>query len=196
MKGFAIALAAATVVVMVVPAIGQMNYYDYRPPTRNYDPTWPQDGSQWHQLVPNYCEYNEQTGHEDADGNGSIDVCDNIWLDGERHHVEWIGPTYKLVFVGTPTDGRPVSEKYLEDAGPTGRQFSYHEVYPTFCNIIETTEPITQECQEVWIEFPPEDVGWWHVEEINTDIRTVPNPVNPAKGSTWGRIKEFFRNLL
>ncbi len=199
MRRFAIALAALLVVAVVVPAFGQTYYYDYRPPDppdRGYDPTWPPEGSQWHQLMPNYCQYDEQTNHEDADGNGAIDVCEHIWFNGERQHVEWIGPTYKLVFMGTGKHGRPVAPKYLEEAGPGDKQFSYHEVFPTYCNIVETTEPITDECQEVWIEFPPEDVGWWHVEEINTNIRTVPDPVNPADESTWGKIKEFFRNLL
>lgn len=198
MRRFAIALAVFAVASMVAPASAQEFYYEYTgAPGRPFDPTWPPDGSSWHQLVPTYCQYDTQTGHDDADGCGSMDVCEHIFFNGDRHHIEWIGPTYKLVFMDTPPDGRPVIEKYAEAALPAnGRQYWYHEVYPTFCNEFQTTEPIEYECQEIWIEYPPEDVGWWHVEAINTNIRTVPDPVNPIEESTWGKIKEFFGRIF
>jgi len=195
MRGLAIALALFVIVTVAVSAAGQEFYYDYRPVDRPFDPTWPPDGDEWHQLQPNYCIYDEQTDHDDADGNGYIDVCEHIWFNGERHHVEWIGPTYKLVYIGEPPGDRPVSPKYAEDAVPGSRQHVYHEVYPVFCNEFGTTEPIEYECQEIWIEFPPEDVGWWHVEEINTNIRTVPDP-SPVDEGTWSRIKGWFRSMI
>ena len=197
MRGFAIALALLMVAAMVVPALGQIFYYEYTPPLRQYDPTWPPDGSGWHELAPTYCNTATQTGHDDADGNGSMDVCEHIWFDGQRHHIEWIGPTYKLVYMPPPdSDRNPLEPKYAEEAILEGRQYVYHEVHPVFCNTFETTEPITQTCQEIWIEFPPEDVGWWHVEEINTNIRTVPDPISPVEDSTWGKIKDFFNILF
>jgi hypothetical protein len=197
MRTLAIALAALAVAAMVVPASAQEFVYEFPSPTRGYDPSWPADGGQWHQLYPTYCQYDTQTGHDDADGNGSMDFCEHIWFNGQRHHIEWVGPTIKLVYTGVPPDGRPpVQDKYVEEVVIGDRQYSYHEIYPTFCNIIETTEPITNECQEVWIEFPPEDVGWWHVEKIETNIRTVPDPVSPVEDSTWSKIKSFFKELL
>jgi hypothetical protein len=196
MRRFAIALTVLAVAAMVAPALAQEFYYEYETPARPYDPSWPGDGATWHQLYPTYCQYDTQTDHDDADGNGSMDVCEHIWFNGERQHIEWVGPTIKLTYMGTPPDGRPVMDKYVEEAAPTDRQYSYHEIYPTFCNIIHTTTPITQECQEVWIEFPPEDVGWWHVAKIETNIRTVPDPINPIEPNTWGKIKNFFSKLL
>jgi hypothetical protein len=195
MRRFGIVFVVLVVAAMVVPSLAQEYYYDYQPLDRQYDPTWPQDGDIWHQLVPNYCQNDTQTDHDDADGNGSIDVCEHIFFNGERHHIEWIGPTYKLVQV--PGVGRPpVLPKYVEEMAVNGRNAAYHEVYPIFCNVIETTEPITNACQEVWIESPPEDVGWWHVEEISTNIRTVPDPVNPVEESTWGKIKAWFGDMF
>ncbi|MFH1501787.1 MAG: hypothetical protein ABIG03_01940 [Candidatus Eisenbacteria bacterium] len=197
MRRFAIAFAVLMVAAMVVPALAQDFYYEFPTPGRGYDPTWPTDGDTWHQLYPTYCQYDTQTGHDDADGNGTMDVCEHIFFDGERHHIEWVGPTFRLVYMGAPPEGRPpVLDKFVEDAPLKDRQYSYHEIYPVFCNIIETTEPITNECQEIWIEFPPEDVGWWHVQKIETNIRTVPDPVNPVEQSTWGKIKSWFGDLF
>ena len=195
MRRFGIAFAALAVAAMVVPSLAQEFSYELPTLDRGYDPTWPADGATWHQLYPTYCQNDTQTGHDDADGNGSMDVCEHIFFNCERHHIEWIGPTYRLVQI--PDAGRPpVEPKYVEETLNGDRQYSYHEVYPIFCNIIETAEPITNECQEIWIEFPPEDVGWWHVERIETNIRTVPDPVNPVEESTWGRIKAWFGNMF
>jgi len=195
MRGFAISLAMLAVVAIAVPAVGQEYYYEYAPIDRAYDPTWPADGEEWHQLFPNYCIYDEQTDHDDANGDGYIDVCEHIWINGEQHHVEWIGPTYKLVAMRPSEDGRPVLPKYAEYAGmEDGRQHVYHEIYPTFCNEFETEEPIEYECQEIYIFYPPEDAGWWHVEEINTNIRTVPQ--SPVEPGTWGKIKAWFRGII
>jgi hypothetical protein len=195
MRGSAIVLALLATAALSVSAAGQEFYHEFATTGRPFDPTWPADGEEWHQLFPNYCVLDEQTGHDDANGDGYIDVCEHIWFNGEQHHVEWIGPTYKLVYMGDLPDGRPVLPRYAEDASPPGsRQFLYHEVYPNFCNEFETTEPIEFECQEVWVEYPPEDVGWWHVEEINTNIRTVPQ--SPVEEGTWGRIKAWFGRLL
>jgi len=153
------------------------------------DNQWPDDGSVWHTLYPTerFCEDIEQTGHDDANGDDLIDVCESIQLAGDWYHVDWIGPTYKLRSMERQT------EKYVEPVEP-GRQFVYHEVYPTFCNEVVTTEPISFVCQEVYIEFPPEDAGWWHVEDVKMNIRTTPE--SPVEASTWTRIKRFFSDMF
>ncbi|MBD3347636.1 MAG: hypothetical protein GF400_00370 [Candidatus Eisenbacteria bacterium] len=195
MKRFAIALSVLAIAALAVPAAGQTYYYDYNPVDRPYDPTWPADGDEWHQLYPNYCIYDEQTGHEDANEDGYIDACEHIWINGERHHVEWVGPTFHLREIMPPGEERQRREIYMEQVVLQGdRPHVYHEVYPVFCTEVGTTEPIEFECQEVFVEFPPEYAGWWHVEEITTNIHTVPQ--SPVEGSTWSTIKDWFRDLF
>jgi hypothetical protein len=190
MKAVGIALMMLGLLAFACSAYAQADYYfEYQgTPVRGFDPSWPPDGAPWHELVPNYCVMHTQSCHGDANGNGQMDVCELIALDCQPYHIDWIGPTYVLRFVGS----RPMADKYLEDA--PGRQTgTYHEVYPIFCNIVETDPPITEVCQEVWITYPPEDVGWWHVEEINTDIRT--SPCSPVENTTWAKVKNIFKNL-
>ncbi|MFH1501786.1 MAG: hypothetical protein ABIG03_01935 [Candidatus Eisenbacteria bacterium] len=192
MRTLAIALTALFVAAMVVPAAAQEMYFEYgaQTPSRGYDPTWPPDGSPWHELYPGFCNTHDQTDHDDADGNGQIDACEHIWLGGERHHVEWIGPTYVLERPGTR------EEIYVEDGGPLGRQTHYHEIAPVFCREVVTQDPILDECQNVIVLEPPEHAGEWHVKEINTDIRTRPDPASPVERSTWGKIKSWFGDLF
>ena len=54
--------------------------------------------------------------------------------------------------------------------------------------------PIEYECQIVYVEFPPEDVGEWHVEAIEPNIRT--NGGSPVEQGTWSKIKAFFASLV
>ena len=189
MSKFAIALVLLAIAAPVVPAAAQEFCFEY--PSGVYDPTWVlEERVEWHQVVPVYCEWFEQTGHDDANSNGRIDACEHIFFNGERYHVDWIGPTYKLVSIADPSEVRLV-----EDHEPGGQPFLYHEVYPTFCNTIETDAPLTQVCQEMEVLFPPEDAGFWHVEEINTNIRATADPMSPVEDSTWGKIKNFFQSI-
>jgi hypothetical protein len=184
------ALATVALMAFALP-VSADEVFELSSPTRGFDPTWPPDGSTWHTLHPPdaYCTNGVQTDHDDVDGDGNMSFCDNIQIDGAWKHIEWCGPTFTLVYMG---GGR--QNKYVEPIEGDGRQFTYHEVHPTYCNIITTTEPIEYECQYVWIESPPEDVGEWHVEAIETNIRTNGgSPVNPG---TWSKIKNFFSSLF
>ena len=176
---------------LVVPASAD-EVYELTSPIRGYDPTWPQDGSPWHTLHPPelLCSSVVQTGHDDVDGDGDMSFCDNIQIDGVWKHIEWVGPTIRI---RSSQPGRD-ELKYIEPIEGPERQFQYHEVSPVYCNIITTTEPIVSVCQIVWVEAPPEDVGEWHVEAIETNIRT--NGGSPVEPSTWSQIKEWFRGLV
>jgi hypothetical protein len=59
---------------------------------------------------------------------------------------------------------------------------------------VHTPDEITHVCQEIYIDYPPEDEGWWHVDEIKLNIRT--SPTSPVENNTWGKIKSFFRSLF
>lgn len=189
MSKFAIAVVAVSLLALLAaPAVAQdTRYLELVQPGRSFDPTWPVDGSGWHELYPVYCTGHVQTGHDDANGNGTIEACENITLDGVLFHIDWIGPTYVL-----RQPGRDLT-KYVE--ATLGRQgHNYHEVYPTFCKEITTEEPIEFVCQDVFITNPPEDMGWWHVEYVGTNIITSPS--TPVDQSTWSRIKAFIGGLF
>jgi hypothetical protein len=187
MNRFAIALVAVCLLALVVPAIADDTFYlELVQASRAFDPSWPPDGSAWHELYPVFCTGHTQTGHDDANGNGAIDVCENIMIDGVLSHIDWIGPTFVLRKVGRD------QVKYVE--ATIAKQHDYHEVYPTFCNTVTTDPPIQYVCQEVYVTFPPEDVGWWHVESIETNIITSPSTA--VREDTWSRIKAFFENLF
>ena len=191
MHSCVIIIAAVALVAFALP-VGADEVFELAAPARGYDPTWPPDGSDWHTLHPPaaLCTVGDQTGHDDVDGDGNMSFCDNIQIDGVWKHIEWVGPTIR---VRSLEPGRQ-DLKYIEPVEPQGRQYVYHEVSPTYCNIFETTEPIEYVCQEVWVVFPPEDVGWWHVEAIETNIRT--NGGSPVEASTWTQIKNWFKELL
>jgi hypothetical protein len=191
MRNCVIVFAVIAFIALALPASAD-EVFELVQPIRGYDPTWPPDGSTWHTLHPPdlFCTNGTQTDHDDVDGDGNMSFCDNIQIDGVWKHIEWVGPTIRL---RSSQPGRQ-DLKWVEPVEPTGRQYQYHEVAPVYCNLVETTEPIEYECQEVWIEFPPEDVGWWHVEAIETNIRT--NGGSPVERSTWGQIKDWFRSLV
>ncbi|MCD4690764.1 hypothetical protein K8S17_04810, partial [bacterium] len=156
---------AIAVIVLVLPATapaqeGLALEWMGRP----VDTSWPADGSIWHEFHPNYCFDRVQTGHEDDNSDGMIDVCEHIVFEEGRAHIEWVGPTFKLVRIGDPR-----IEKFIEPIaanGGDGRDEWFHEVYPNFCAEVHTPDVIEYVCQEIYIDFPPEDEGWWHVLEI------------------------------
>jgi hypothetical protein len=197
MRTFAIAVL---LVVFVLPAAADFEVYEVSAPIRTYDPTWPPDTSPWHGIHPGpiYCTISEQTDHDDSNGNGQIDACESIELDGIWRHIEWIGPTFTLAPI-PPDPGRPIVTLRVEPFMGPGRPpapTEYHVVYPSesFCMVIVTNVPLEQECQIVYIESPPEYVGEWHVESIDTNIHVgTGSPVEPT---TWGAIKEFFSKLF
>lgn len=188
-----LALAVIGLLVSAAPVLGDEEIYlEYpAPPGRAVDPSWPPDGAGWHMLAPTYCAGYTQTGHEDDNGDGEINACEHITLSGQRWHIKWVGPTYKMVRTAARAESM-----FVEPIVPGGeRQHTYHMVHPVFCTIIETAEPIEYECQEVYITSPPEKVGWWHCKRIKLNIKCGP-PMTPVDQSTWGKIKAWLGNLF
>jgi len=149
---------------------------------------WAPDGTQWHNLRPPEiaCTVSTQTDHDDTNGDGFIDVCENVQIDGVWKHIEWAGPTIYLYNVVTR------DELIVEPVGLDGERAEYHVVSPLYCAIVELP-PTLQVCDIVTILNPPEFEGEWHVEEIRDNIHT--NGGSPVYEDTWGKIKSFFRNL-
>lgn len=180
---------------LVLPAFAQdYEIFEYTPPTRGYDPSWPPDGSPWHRIRPaaDFCTFGTQTDHSDTDGDGQIDVCENVEIDGVWKHVEWVGPTISITRVG-----RPLETLLIEPVAVDGRQTEYHIIHPPelFCMGLTTNAPVQEPCSYVMVESPPEYVGEWHIEEVETNIHTTPGG-SPVEQSTWGTIKDFFSGLF
>ena len=193
MRTFVIAVA---LIALALPASAQvMEIYELNDvPGRPFDPAWPPDGpgTTWHQMLPAdmFCTSAEQTGHNDADGNGLIDACESIQLGSVWRHIEWVGPTYTLA---RADDTRvTIYVEYYD----TARQNHYHVISPPEfeCSIITTDQPLVGECQYVVIEQPYELQGDWHVERVGTNIHTGPG--SPVEASTWGKMKAFFGGLI
>jgi hypothetical protein len=184
------------IAALVTPALAQdYEIFGYIAPTRGYDPSWPPDGSDWHKIRPAdvFCTYGNQDGHDDTDGDGQIDICENVMIDGVWKHIEWVGPTISL----QPMEpGRPVIT-YMVEPVDGSRQNEYHIVHPPelFCMGLTTTNPIPLEpCSYVMVESPPELAGEYHVIEVETNIHTGGG--SPVEKSTWGKIKDFFSQLF
>jgi hypothetical protein len=179
-----------SVIAVAVPAGAQMYLELGAPPIR--EPI-PPNGSQWHELFPQFCNVRVQESYED-NGDGEVSVCDIIVVDGIRYHVDWAGPTYYMVDTGS---GEPkFCEPTIPDPGgdPTGE--IWHEVAPVFCTEwvvdewLDNGNGILDECDMV-------AVGGriWHIEEVRLDI-TVTEEASAVEPSTWSRVKDLLGRLF
>lgn len=186
MRAFVIAVVLAA---FVLPAAAEFEIWEYDTSGagRGYDPSWKPDGTPVHLIVPNYCATGTQDGHDDQDGDGVMDPCENVMIDGVWKHIERVIPTIKISPVG---GGDQLFIEPIE-----GRQNQYHIVHPPefFCWIVPITGGIVQECEIVTVEEGPH-AGEWHIDEIDTNVET--NGGSPVDDSTWGKIKSFFRELF
>jgi len=156
----------------------------------------PGDGSIWHELHPVFCTDRTQTGYDD-NGNGEVDVCDYLWLDGIRFHIDWAGPTYHLQAQVGDSTAMAEPEGTEPGGNPTGE--FWHLVYPPekFCMEEEVTD---------WLDFDIDEMlslgdrvflngTWWVIVDITVNIE-VHEAGSPVTESTWSRIKAFFSRLI
>ncbi len=162
---------------------------------KSVDNSVPPDCSTWHELYPAYCTPHHQTGYDDDNGNGKIDVCEHIYLDGICYHIVWVGPTY---FLSQATVDR-IYEPEEEQSGGDPTCETWHEIYPDYCfyHHVDGWEDnsgdpdgVLDECDNVFI-----DGIWWHIDRIGLDIIVVPDPTATDK-SSWGKIKSLFRRVF
>ena len=188
-------VTALALVALVPPASAEFEIWELVPPPgdgggemRSTIP-WPADGSQWHNLRPPEiaCTNGTQTGHDDQDGDGFIDACENVEIDGVWKHIEWAGPTIYLWRAGAR------EQLIVEPVGTPGSRTEYHVVSPLYCALVELPENL-QVCDYVTILNPPEFAGEWHVEEIRDNIHS--NGGSPVEPSTWSQIKSWFGSLF
>jgi hypothetical protein len=171
---------------LVVVAQPGLTYLELEDPIR--DPI-PADCSTWHELYPNFCAPRHQSGYED-NGDGIVSACDYIYLDGERYHIEWAGPTYTL----DQAWYEPL--EWWEPGNPYCQEWI--EIYPDHGVIHHVTDwedgdqsGDVSPCDMIMFE----DGTWWHVADVSLNIRVVPDG-SPAEQGTWSKVKSLFSRLF
>jgi hypothetical protein len=174
---------------LVAAAQPQLIYLELLQPTR--EPI-PPNCSYWHELYPNFCRQLHQNGYDDADGSGDMSPCDDILLDNDHYHIEWVGPTYFLSAIGGPPPGywEPVEWPW-----PTGNPVCqmWQQIHPDFGLQLHVDEwedgdqsgDVTV-CDNIMMGGI-----WYHVDEVAVNIRVTPGPV-PNELRTWGAIKLLY----
>lgn len=162
----------------------------------------PPNCSTWHELYPAFCVNHHQSGYDDNGGSvpGSIDVCDNIELDGVTWHIKWVGPTYYMTCFPASGPQEPVIYEPNPDAphdpaNPVCEMWV--EINPNFGDEMHIDEWVDTDgsqtltpCDEIF-----SNGVLYHIDDIQVNIIIEPGgtPVDP---STWGKIKNTFRSLF
>ncbi len=182
-----VTLSLVALVALAAPLSAQM-YLELGVAPIRFD--IPPDGSEWHELHPNFCLVHTQEGYQD-NGDGVVSVCDNIVIGGVTYHVDWAGPTYYMVETTTMEPWFVEPEDPQATGDPTGDM--WHVVAgPEFCAYF----PV-----EGWEDNGDGEVSacdivivggrTWHIEEVRLDI-TVTEAGSPVEESTWSSLKRFF----
>lgn len=176
--------------LLLIPAIGSAQdgsiFLDLNEPLREGIPA---DGSTWHELYPMFCMDRQQTQYED-NGDGIMSHCDYIYLDGERFHIEWVGPTYYLDCdiimepMGESNPDGPICEEWIE----------IHPQHGAIRHVVgwdDNGDGVVSPCDVIFFH----DGLMCHVADVGTNIRVNPDG-SAASESTWGKIKGLFKNLF
>ncbi len=157
----------------------------------------PSNGSQWHELFPNFCDVWTQDDYLD-NGDGEVSPCDAINLvnaagDVSGWHITWVGPTYYLVNTANPEDigyleptepqggGDPTCETWVEIWPNNGMQWHIDGWEDNGTGVLD-------ECDLVLIAG-----DWYHIEHIGLNITVEPGPISNELKS-WGEIKSQYED--
>ncbi len=149
----------------------------------------PGNCSTWHELFPAHCTPRHQSDYED-NGDGMLSACDIIYLDGDRYHIEWVGPTYWLDCdiitepMGDSNPGDPVCEEWIE-------VWPNHGVVRHVIGWEDNGDGVVSPCDIIYFH----DGLICHIQDIGTNIRVNPDG-SAAEESTWSRIKGMFSGMF
>jgi hypothetical protein len=155
----------------------------------NIDGYRPPDGTpvnrMWHELWPTFCPLWDLTSWRD-NGDGILSVCDTVDFNNvpeSLYHVEWVGPTIKVMQAGT------ADSAYLEYMGfdnPLVAPITdpietyWHEVWPNYCQVwvilqwLDNGNGYLDYCD--WITLQNMQTGEiieYHIEAVETDMVIV-----------------------
>ncbi|MBC8367776.1 hypothetical protein H8E52_10230 [bacterium] len=175
--------------LMLMPAIGSAQGAVFLELDELLREGIPGNCSTWHELFPAHCTPHHQTEYED-NGDGMLSACDYIYLDGERYHVEWVGPTYYLDCdivtepLGDSNPNDPVCEEWIE-------VWPNHGMVRHVIGWEDNGDGVVSPCDIIYFS----DGLICHIADIGTNIRV--NPDGSATGeSTWTKIKGMFSNMF
>lgn len=128
----------------------------------------------WHELWPSYCAI----WHLDKiEGDGRLKACNFAWFNGQRFHIDWVGPTYFLDCLGIIAEpaGDPTADELADPVGDV-----WHEVQPEYCTEHTVTgwddadgSGNVSECDIVILNGSLV----CHVRRVSTDVIISPAPV-------------------
>lgn len=176
------AVVTIAVLAAAVPA-GAQFYMELQEPTRTGIPA---DCSTWHELYPAFCTPHHQDFYSD-NGDGVMSACDEIVLDCTCYHIDWVGPTYVLDYVGQISYWEPVDPV---SGDPTCQ--TWHQVHPEFCQTghVDMWDDMDQSGSVTPCDFVTIAGLVYHVADVNVNIRV--SPTSPVEQASWGRIKGLF----
>lgn len=147
----------------------------------------PANCSNWEELFPTPGLISHQDEYVDADGDGEINFCDYIILDGEPFHIEWVGPTYYLecgIFEPydnpDPTGEDPTCETWIEISPNHGELWHMSEFQDNGDGVISPCDYVRigdQLC---------------HIMDIRLNIRARPGDPTPNEHKAWGEVKDQY----
>jgi len=196
-------LFALTAFLVLVTLVGQQTPSAIAQPTTMYLDLQPVGGkvtsaavpancSTWHELYPNNCVPHHQTAYVDADGDSTISACDYIDLDDIRYHITWVGPTY---FLDCQGEGSALHSEDPTGGDPTCE--TWHEIYPNWCTSHhvdgwgDNGDSLLSPCDIVSL-----DGQECHIVDIGLDIIVEPGGPTATERSTWGKVKNLFRDVF
>ena len=160
----------------------------------------PPDGSNWHELFPNFCVTHPQLRYNDNDHNGLVSVGDDIVEEGGNDCWQIWSVSATYFFSPTTGGGQSAAEPSGTNPGPSpvgdtwhiihadGWPFTYYESVP-----IEGWEDVNRN-GELDVSDNIQTLGaWYHIDRIGCDVMVTFNPVTGAKSGTWGWLKNLFR---
>jgi len=149
----------------------------------------PPDCSTWHELWPSFCASSHQDSLED-NGDGLLTACDYIYLDGQRFHVDWVGPTYYLNcdILIEPSDyqeGDPICQTWIEVTPNYGALWHVDDW-------VDNGDGVVSVCDDIIISGGASgEVLTCHIDDIRTNIRVTGDPT-ATEESSWSQFKSLF----
>jgi hypothetical protein len=148
----------------------------------------PPNCSDWQEFFPQSGQIHHQDDYIDSDGNGELDRCDFIQLNGVWFHIEWTGPTYHL----TCGIFEPFLPEYPSGQDPTCE--TWIEIWPENGTLWHVDgwldgdgDGLVSVCDIVVIGGQT-----CHIDEIGVNIRAIPEDPVASEQLDWGEVKSQF----
>jgi hypothetical protein len=144
--------------------------------------------STWHELYPVFGSRAHQNDWED-NGDGILSACDYLFLDEERFHVDWVGPTYWL-------SCQVILEPITDDLG-NPECLEWIEVWPNYGPIwhvevwTDNGDGELGICDFIWIMDPTGMVIECHIDEVGLNIHVTAEGT-ATEEDTWSKVKNLW----